>query len=51
MAKVLGIAVLLALAGCAGTSSPRSVAAPSPCHVHEASWACQLDRYEAVSAP
>ena len=51
MVKALGIAVLLALAGCAGTSIPASVAASSPCQVHEASWACQVERYQAVNAP
>jgi len=51
MAKALGIAVLLALAGCAGTTTPSSVAASSPCEVHEASWACQVERYRAVNAP
>lgn len=51
MAKVLGIAVLLALAGCAGTPVRSPVASGSPCAVHEASWACQVERYQAVNAP
>ncbi|MGV3571505.1 MAG: hypothetical protein ACO1PB_12965 [Ramlibacter sp.] len=51
MAQALGFAVLLALAGCAGTPARPPVASASPCAVHEASWACQVERYQAVNAP
>ncbi|HEY8356648.1 MAG TPA: hypothetical protein VIL30_04220 [Ramlibacter sp.] len=50
MAKSIGIALLLTLAGCAGT--PRSVAATDgPCATHEASYACQVERYHHISVP
>ena len=49
MTKALGLAVLLVLAGCAGT--PPSQHAVSPCFIEEASYACQVERYHNVNVP
>ena len=43
-----GVAILLALAGCASLP-PREPAPPSPCDIHEASWECQIQRYHDIS--
>lgn len=47
MRKALGIAVLLALAGC--TNLPAHPSDPSACAVNEASYACQVERYHNVN--
>ncbi|MBE7369644.1 hypothetical protein [Ramlibacter pallidus] len=50
MATRTGILFLLfALAGCA--AAPRPQAGASACALGEASYACQVERYHAVSAP
>ena len=41
------LAMLLALAGC--TAPPAAPRAPHPCDAGEASYACQVQRYQDVS--
>ena len=48
MVKVTGIVMLLLLAGCAGGVS-RSQMADAVCAGGEASYACQVERYNNVS--
>lgn len=43
-----GMVVVLALAGCANLPAPEQ-AARSPCDLHEASWACQIQRYHDIA--
>lgn len=50
MARIVAATLLLALAGCAGTV-PSQHAVASACTLDEASYACQVERYNAVSAP
>ena len=48
MAKSLCLALLLAISGC--SALPRNdQAAPSPCALDEASYACQVERYQNVN--
>jgi hypothetical protein len=49
MAKALGVLFLLALVGC--TSVPQVQLAAHPCDAGEASYACQVARYERASGP
>jgi hypothetical protein len=49
MTKAFLVVLLLALAGCAGSTPYQRE--PSPCEVHgEASYACQIQRYHDVAA-
>jgi hypothetical protein len=45
----IAIFVLLALSGCSGLPPARYQAAPSPCAVSEASYECQVERYQNVN--
>ena len=47
MAKCSCLALLLALAGCAAV--PRYRPEPSPCALSEASYECQVERYQNVN--
>lgn len=47
MAHAIGIVLLLALAGCAGPAQHQSTA--SPCAAGEATYACQVERYQNVN--
>ncbi len=47
MARSLFPLLLLLLAGCA--SVPRAPRTPSPCDVSEASYECQVERYNHVN--
>ena len=44
------LAIVLALAGCTA-APPLRVNAASPCVPEEASYACQVERYNNVNAP
>jgi hypothetical protein len=46
MIKPVVVVLLLALAGCGGVPYQRE---PSPCAVSEASYACQIERYQNVN--
>jgi hypothetical protein len=48
MAKAISIVLLLALAGCSGLAQVQS--AGSACSAGEASYACQVERYQNVNA-
>ena len=44
--------LVLALAGCADLSDAQpQYTANSPCQLHEASYACQVERYHNVNVP
>jgi uncharacterized lipoprotein YmbA len=43
MSKAFAVILLLALGAC--SSAPRVQYSASPCAVHEASYACQVERY------
>ena len=47
MIKAFSVALLLAVAGCSGISPRQSTV--SPCSAGEASYACQIERYNNVS--
>jgi hypothetical protein len=47
MVKPFIVAVLLALAGCSAV--PRRQEIASPCHASEASYECQVERYQNVN--
>ena len=47
MHKAFSVVFLLALAGCSGV--PHSQYAESPCSAGEATYACQVERYNNVS--
>lgn len=49
MTRVFLATLLLALAGCA--TLPRPELHASPCATSEASYACQVERYNNVSVP
>jgi hypothetical protein len=46
MARIFGIVVLLALAGCSAVPVQRTA---SPCDAGEATYACQVERYKNIS--
>jgi hypothetical protein len=46
MVKALGVVFILALAGCSGLPAQH---AASPCDAGEASYACQVERYQNVN--
>ena len=48
MARIFGIVVLLALAGCSGMPVQQQHAA-SACSAGEATYACQVERYHNVN--
>jgi hypothetical protein len=48
MVKAFSVVWLLALAGCSGV--PESQYTVSPCSTGEASYACQIERYQNVNA-
>jgi hypothetical protein len=48
MVKACLAALLVALAGCAG-APPAVVDARSPCYANEASYTCQVERYNNVN--
>ncbi len=48
MVKAFGVALLLVLAGCSGVPQPPYGA--SPCTAGEASYECQVERYQNVNA-
>ncbi|CAA9397629.1 MAG: hypothetical protein AVDCRST_MAG51-713 [uncultured Ramlibacter sp.] len=48
MAQAFGIVVLLTLAGCSGFAQPQA-SSPSACSAGEATYACQVERYNRVS--
>jgi hypothetical protein len=48
MAKPLILLLLALLSGCSTTPVPRYTA--SPCHASEASYECQVERYQNVNA-
>jgi uncharacterized lipoprotein YmbA len=48
MARRFTLILLLALAGC--SSHPPYQASPSPCSAGEASYDCQIERYQNVNA-
>jgi hypothetical protein len=48
MIKALGVLLLVALAGCSGI--PQFQHTVSPCAADEASYACQVERYQNVNA-
>lgn len=48
MARAARLLVLLALGAC--TTLPPQPVAPSPCTLGEASYACQIERYQNVDA-
>ncbi|MEO5671451.1 MAG: hypothetical protein ABIR26_12225 [Ramlibacter sp.] len=50
MIKALCVALLVTLAGCAGTV-PIQEQASSACWNNEASYACQVERYNNVNVP
>jgi hypothetical protein len=47
--QAIAIVVLLALSGCAALPAGHQQAAPSPCAVSEASYECQVERYQNVN--
>ena len=47
MTRILGVVLLLAATGCAGV--PRQPATASPCAAGEATYACQVERYNSVA--
>lgn len=47
MVKALGVVFILALAGCSGL--PPVPHGASPCDAGEASYACQVERYQNVN--
>ena len=47
MVKAFTVVFVLALAGCAGL--PPQQQAASPCAAHEASYECQVERYQKVN--
>jgi hypothetical protein len=47
MAKVFSVVFILAVAGCSG--APLRQYTASPCLAGEASYACQIERYQNVS--
>jgi hypothetical protein len=49
MIKPLIVVVLLTLTGCSALPAPQ-VRPPSPCDASEASYACQIERYQNVDA-
>ena len=49
MPKLLSIALLLTVAGCA--APPPTQQAGSPCAVYEYSYECQVERYHNVNVP
>ena len=49
MFKTLCIAALLALSACSALPPQQYHAAPSPCAISEASYECQVERYNNVS--
>jgi len=48
MVKAISVAVILALAGCSGV--PYRPPTVSPCSAGEASYECQIERYQNVDA-
>lgn len=48
MVRFFAVGLLLAIAGCSFT--PRAIDTSSPCFVSEASYACQVERYQNVNA-
>ena len=49
MTKALCTLALLALSGCAGLPPRSYQPAPSPCALSEASYECQVERYQNVN--
>ena len=49
MSKRATFLVLLALSACSSLPPPRIDASPSPCAVSEASYECQVERYQNVN--
>ena len=47
--RLLALAAVFALAGCAGV--PQAQLAASPCAAGEATYACQVERYHNIAAP
>jgi hypothetical protein len=47
MVKALGVVFILALAGCSGL--PPEQHSASPCDAGEASYVCQVERYQNVN--
>lgn len=47
MVKAFGVVVILALAGCSGVLPRQNTA--SPCVASEASYECQIERYQNVN--
>lgn len=48
VARPIAVVLLLFMAGC--STSPRDVDRSSPCFENEASYACQVERYQNVNA-
>ncbi|MDB5858191.1 MAG: hypothetical protein JWQ76_1880 [Ramlibacter sp.] len=49
MSKLPGIIILLALSACSGLPARQYEASPSPCAISEASYECQVERYQNVN--
>ena len=47
MTKLFSVVFLVVLAGCSGVPQRQYMA--SPCAIHEASYACQVERYHNVN--